>query len=51
MTLNRAIQTKSDTMKLLIDFRKSTSPQNRQVVILITDSKQQVDDFVGKLIF
>ena len=41
----------SDTMYLLISFRKSTSPQNRQLNILISTSKQLVDDFVGELTF
>ena len=36
----------SDTMYLLIDFRKSTPPQNRQLDISISNSEQQVDDFV-----
>ena len=33
----------------IIGFRKSTPPQNRQLMILI--SEQRVDDFVGKLTF
>ena len=28
-------------------FRKSTTPQNRQLIVLNYDSKQQVDDFWG----
>jgi len=38
-------------MYLLISFRKSTPPQNRQLNILVSDSKQKVDDFVGELTF
>jgi len=34
-------------MKLLISFRESTPPQDRQLNILIGDSKQKVDDVVG----
>ena len=30
-----------------IRFRKSTSPQNRLLNILIGNRKQEVDDFVG----
>ena len=37
----------SDAMHLLIGFRKSTAPQNRQLNILISNSEQRVDDFVG----
>ena len=33
----------SDTMHLLIRFKKSTPPQNRQLNILIRDSRQYVD--------
>ena len=36
-------------MDLLIGFRKSTPPQNRQLNILVSHSHQEVDDFVGKL--
>ena len=32
-------------------FRKSTPPQNRQLDISISDSKQEFDDFVGDLTF
>ena len=38
-----------DTLCLSISFRKSTPPQNRQLEFLISNSKQQVDDFVGEL--
>ena len=38
-------------MYLLMSFRKSTPTQNRQLNISISDSEQQVDDFVGKLTF
>ena len=41
----------SDMMYLLISFRKSTPPQNRQLNIVTKNSKQQVDDFVVKLTF
>ena len=41
----------SDTMHLLISFRKQTHPQNRQLNILIGNREQGVDDFVGKLTF
>ena len=34
-------------MYLLISFRKSTPPQNRQLNILISNSKQKVQNFVG----
>ena len=37
----------SDTINFII-FWKSTPPQNRQLNILISSSKQ-VDDFVGEL--
>ena len=36
---------------VLINFRKSTPPQKRQLVVLISNGKQLVDDFVGKLTF
>ena len=32
-------------------FGKSTPPQNRQLNILISNSKQQVDDVVGEVTF
>jgi len=38
-------------MYLLISFRKSTFPQNRQFDILISKSEQQVDNFVWELTF
>jgi hypothetical protein len=41
----------SDTMYVLISFRKSIPQQNRQLQILISSSKQKVDDFVGELTF
>ena len=49
-TLERAVIS-SHSMNLLIRFRKSTPPQNRQLNVLIGNSKQQVDDFVGELTF
>ena len=41
----------SDTIDLLISFRTSTPPQNRQLDILVSNSEQQVDNFVGELTF
>ena len=41
----------SDTMCLLISFRKSTPPQNLQQDLLGSSSKQQVHDFVAELTF
>ena len=41
----------SDTLYSSISFRKSIPPQNRQLNVPISDSKQQVDDFVGDLTF
>ena len=38
----------SDKMYLSFSFRKSTPPQNRQLIILIGNSKQQVGNFVGE---
>ena len=32
-------------------FRKSTPPQSRQLIVLISDSKQKVDHLVGELTF
>jgi hypothetical protein len=32
-------------------FRKSTPPQYRQLIVLISKSEQKVDDFVGELTF
>ena len=43
--------TLSHRMYLLISFTESTPPQNRQLNILISNSKQPVDDFVGELTF
>ena len=40
-----------DTLYLLISSRKSTPPQSRQLNILISNSKEQVDDFAGELTF
>ena len=36
----------SDTMHLLISFRMSTSPQNRQLDVLISNSEKHIYDFV-----
>ena len=41
----------SDTMYLSISFGKSAPTQNRQLNILISNSQQEVDDFVGELTF
>ena len=41
----------SDTTYSLISLRKSTPTQNRQLKILISNSKQLFDDFVGELTF
>ena len=41
--------TLSDTLYILITLRMSTPPQNRQLNTLISNSEQQVDDFVGEL--
>ena len=41
----------SGTLYSVISFRKSTSPQNRQLNIKISTSKQSVDYFVGELTF
>ena len=38
-------------MYSLISFRKSTPPQESQLNILISDSKQEADDYVGELTF
>ena len=39
----------SDAMHISINFSESTLPQNRQLDIFISNSKQQVDDFVWEL--
>ena len=39
------------TMYVLNSFTKSTPPKNRQLNILICNSKQRVEDFVGELTF
>ena len=41
----------SHTMYLLIDVRKSTPPQNRQLIVLISVIEQHVVDFVEELTF
>ena len=41
--------TLSHRMYFFIGFRKSTPPQNRQHIILISDDKEQVYDFVREL--
>ena len=37
----------SHIMYLLISFRRSAPPQNRQLIVLVSNSKQYVDDFMG----
>jgi hypothetical protein len=44
----RGDTTLSDTSCLSINLRKSSPPQNRQLNILICNSKQHVDDFVKR---
>ena len=39
----------SRRISLLISLRKSTPPLDRQLNSLISDSKQQIDDFAGDL--
>ena len=41
----------SDTIFLLISFRKSTSPQDRQQDLSTSNSEQRVDDFMEELTF
>jgi len=41
----------SHKMYLLISFRKSTPPQNRQLIVYYYQLKYQVDGFVGELTF
>ena len=41
----------ADTMYLLLSVRESTAPQNRQLEISTSNSKQKVDDFLGELTF
>ena len=41
----------SDAMYLFISSRKPTPPQNSQIHISISTSKQYIDDFVGELTF
>ena len=38
-------------IKVLNGFRKSTSPQNHQLIVYCHQSKYQVDGFVEELIF
>jgi hypothetical protein len=40
-----------DTMYLLISFRKSTPPQNRQLIVYYYNIKNQVDGFARDLTF
>jgi hypothetical protein len=48
---DRATARLSGTMYSLIRSGKTTPPQNRQLKILIINSKQQVDNVVGELTF
>ena len=41
----------SHRMYLIISFRKSTPPQNRQLIIYYDRFKYQVDGLVGELTF
>jgi hypothetical protein len=41
----------SDAIYLLLSFRKSTPPHNRQLNVSISDRKRQVDDCTGDLTF
>ena len=41
----------SHTMYESKGFRESISPQNHDLIVLIRNSKQYVNDFVGKLTF
>ena len=41
----------SNTMYLSIAFRKSTAPPKLQLDLLISNSEQKNDDFVGELTF
>ena len=44
-----ASRQKHDHLKHQVNFRKSTPPQKRQLIVLIGNGKQQVDDFVAEL--
>ena len=44
-------QVLSHTVYRFNAFSKSSFLQNRQLIVLISDSKQQVEDFVGELTF
>ena len=41
----------SPKVHLFISFRRSIPQQHRQINILISNSRQQLDDFVGDLTF
>ena len=41
----------SDAMSLSISFRKSSPPQNRQVIVYYHLIEYEVDSFVGELTF
>ena len=44
-------QVQAECFGAVSSFTKSTLFQNRQLIVLISNSKQQVDDFVGELTF
>ena len=44
-----ALQVSSDTLYFLTSFIESTTPQNRQLDISISNREQKIDDFVGEL--
>jgi len=48
---NRGRRNLSHTMHQFDGLRKSNPPQNRQIMVPISTSKQQVDDFVGESTF
>ena len=50
-TAIRPVAGLSDLMCLLVSFRKSTPTQDRQLYVLISNSKQLVDGLVGVLTF
>ena len=47
----RGTLTLSHRMYVSVNFRKSTPPQNRQLILNQDESKYKVDGFVGELTF
>jgi len=47
----QTVEVLSDTLYQLNGFRKSTSPQNRQLIVLMGNSKQEGENIVGELTF